>query len=309
MFPLRRASLALAAAGVAALILTPAVAGHAAPAPTPTRVRAVAPDPAAPHRGTVPAIRGTAARTRMADAAADFRAAHRGLIPGTGHDTAPSLAAQIHPAQGTSLTNVSGTGGVVATQSFSPTLTVARSSTTIYTPTVYPAGGSCIEVTTVYRTGTRSVSVWDWCNAITFVVSVPIDATFQSRYASGGFYSTEVLRTSSSPNTWVAYLYNYATATWETLYTSSGSTQAGTSGWDVYELYSDVDGSGTSYACTDMAGTTFEARSIRQYINGSWVNAAPGNAGTAYDQPHDNFKCPDMTYQMVTQYSNWRAVG
>lgn len=308
MFPLRRASLALAAAGVAALILTPAVAGHATPAPAPSRARTVTPDPDAPHRGTVPAIRGAAARTRMADAAAGFRAAHRGLVPSS-TAAAPDLAAQIHPAQGTSLTNVSGTGGVVATQSFSSTLTVARSSTTIYTPTVYPAGGSCIEVTTVYRTGTRSVSVWDWCNAITFVVAVPIDAAFRSTYASGGFYSTEVLRTGTSPNTWVAYLYNYATSTWETLYTSAGSTQAGTTGWDVYELYSDVDANGTSYACTDMAGTTFEATAIRQYVGGSWVDAAPGNAGTAYDQPHANFKCPDMTYQMLTPYSHWRAVG
>lgn len=307
MFPLRRASLALAAAGVAALALTPATAGHAVPAPAnaATHARTVVPDPHAAHRGTVPALRGAAARTRMAGAAADFRAAHRDLLPGA----RPSLAAQIHPAQGTSLTNVSGTGGVVATQSFSSTLTVARSGTTIYTPTLYPAGGSCIEITTVYTSGQRSVSVWDWCNDITFVVSVPIDSTFLGTYASGGFYSAEVLRTSSSPNTWVAYLYNYANSTWQTLYTSSGSTQAGTSGWDVYELYSDVAANGTSYACTDMAGTTFEARSIRQYINGSWVDAAPGNAGTAYDQPHDNFKCPDMTYQMVSQYDNWRAVG
>ncbi|MGA8113776.1 MAG: hypothetical protein WCA46_08955 [Actinocatenispora sp.] len=254
-------------------------------------------------------MHGSAAAAHLHSRAASFRALHDSLA-NPGH-AAPSLADSIHPAQGTSFTALAGSGGATATQSVSPSLTVNEGSTTIYTPTLYPAGGSCIEVTTAYWSGQRSVAAWDWCNNINFQAFVTIDSNFLATYGNGNnAYSVDIEQTDAGSNTWTAWLYNYQAGSWQQFYQSAGSSQAGTSGWDVYELYSSTDPStGNSFACADMAGQTFEASGIQVRINGSWQAAGSGNAGTGYDQPHSAFECPDMTYGMVNNYDHWRAVG
>lgn len=260
----------------------------------------------APHARQVhSAVHGNAAHRRLHDAEAGFLALHRQLA-GT-HTATP--ADTIHPAQGTSLSNVSGVAGAAAEQSATTDLHPAASGTTIYTPTLYPPGGSCIEVTTVYTNSVQEVAAWDWCNAINFQASVPIDGSFMATYTSNGAYRVDIHQTDAASNTWAALLYNFQTSSWETLFTSSGSTQAGTTGWDVYELYSDIAGDGNSNACGDMSGKTFEANNIQVMIDGSWHAADDSNAGTAFDQPASAFHCPDMSYQMVNNYNHWKAVG
>jgi hypothetical protein len=180
----------------------------------------------------------------------------------------------------------------------------------IYTPTMYPAGGSCIEVTTVYDSATQAVEAWDWCNHIDFEASVPINASFLSRYTNGSSaYAVEIAQTNTGNNTWTAYLYDYQTSTYDTLYTSSGSTQAGTTGWDINELYSDVDSGGQSKACADLSGRTFTSSGIQVNLNGSWRAASPSNADTRYDHPASDFDCADMRYQMINKYDHWQVVG
>lgn len=226
---------------------------------------------------------------------------------GTGHQ----LRVDIHPAQGTAFKSMSGADGSCATQSVSTQLTVQDGYTTIYTPTMYPPGGSCVELVTVYTQSVRSVSAWDWCQSVNFAASVPINSSFLSTYTNGsGAYTGRVIRTNASSNTWSAALYNYATGRWDTLFTQSGTNQSGrTDGWDIEELYSTVASSGRAYSCDDMAGVTFESSNISVRNNGAWSVANSANSDTHYDQPNSAFYCPDRSYQMISAYDHWKAVG
>ncbi|MBY8882186.1 hypothetical protein [Actinacidiphila acidipaludis] len=228
--------------------------------------------------------------------------------------TSPSAVrplVSIHPAQGTAFKALSGADGSCATQSVSTQLTVRDSYTTIYTPTMYPPGGSCVELVTVYTNSTRSVSAWDWCKSVNFAASVTINSSFLSTYTNGsGAYTGRVIRTSTASNTWAAALYNYTTGRWDTLFTQSGTNQSGrTDGWDIEELYSTVQSSGRAYSCDDMAGVTFESSGISVRNNGTWSTATSANADTHYDQPNSAFYCPTRSYQMISTYDHWKDVG
>ena len=217
----------------------------------------------------------------------------------------------IHPAQGTAFKAASGADGSCATQSVSTQLTVNEGATTIYTPTMYPPGGSCVELVTVYTQSVREVAAWDWCRSVNFAASVPINSSFLSTYGNGsGAYTGRVIRTSSASNTWSAALYNYAAGRWDTLFTQSGTNQSGrTDGWDIEELYSSVGSSGQAYSCGEMAGLTFESSGISVRTNGVWSAASSANADTHYDSPSSGFYCPSRSYQMISAYDHWKDVG
>ncbi|MFI9387256.1 hypothetical protein [Kutzneria sp. NPDC052558] len=287
---LRRIGVAMAAGTAIVLMAAPADAAPATATPT------------APvsHQQVAGAQAGTAG---LKDG---FIQAHANMLGRTlaGH----AAQATIHPSAGTAFLDKGNNQGAFAAQSVTTALHPTNSGTTIYTPTLFPAGGSCIEVTTVYTTSVQAVEAWDWCNHIDFEASVPINASFVSKYTSGGAYTTEILKTGA--NTWVAYLYNYSTKAYDTLYTSSGNTQVGTTtGWDVNELYSSVQSNGQSYACTDMAGKTFSANNIQVNLGGTWTAASASNSDTRYDTGNASFDCPSRSYQMISPYSHWQVVG
>ncbi|MEK8174068.1 hypothetical protein NKH77_49255 [Streptomyces sp. M19] len=175
---------------------------------------------------TGPALAGTDSATETADG-------HR-------------IKADIHPAQGTSFKELDGADGACATQSVSTQLAVQEDSTTIYTPTLYPPGGSCVELVTVYTRSGPSVSAWDWCDSVSFEASVPIDSAFLGTYTDGSSnaYTGRVIRTDAGSNTWEAALYNHTTGAWDTIYSQSGQNQSGRAD------------AGTSTSCTPRSATT-----------------------------------------------------
>jgi hypothetical protein len=287
---LRRAGAILVAAAAVVLTATPANAAVATPQAKVSQQNVAGVQP------------GTAGQKD------NFLTAHANMLGRelVGH----AAAATIHPSAGTAFIDKGNDQGAFATQSVTTAMRPTDGGTTIYTPTLYPAGGSCIEVTTVYTNSTQAVEAWDWCNHINFEASVPINSSFITKYTNGASaYTVEILRTNATNNTWVAYLYNYSTKAYDTLYTSSGKSQAGTTGWDVNELYSNVQSNGQSYACTDMAGKTFSASNIQVDLGGTWQAAAPGNSDTRFDSGNAAFDCSSRTYQMITQYSHWQVVG
>jgi hypothetical protein len=313
-------------AATAALVLGCGL-GTAAASPSPTT--AAAPRPAAVGVCASTAVSGGAVRGALPPAAvhrdlssltAQHRARHgiadKGPLGAALTGSAPTGTASrpmtsIHPAQGTSFKTLSGADGSCATQSVSTQLTVRDGYTTIYTPTMYPPGGSCVELVTVYTNTGRSVSAWDWCQSVNFAASVPINSSFLSTYTNGtGAYTGRVIRTNTASNTWSAALYNYTTGRWDTLFTQSGVNQSGrTDGWDIEELYSTVASSGRAYSCDDMAGVTFESSNISVRRNGTWSAASSANADTHYDAPNSAFYCPTRSYQMISAYDHWKAVG
>ncbi|MBD0739330.1 hypothetical protein [Streptomyces sp. CBMA29] len=263
------------------------------------------------HRSQYGTPSGIAAKGPLGDTAATGTATATATATGTATGTVVRPLLDIHPAQGTAFKSLSGSDGSCATQSVSTQLTVHDSGTTIYTPTMYPAGGSCVELVTVYTRTVRSVSAWDWCRSVNFAASVTINSSFLTTYTGGtGAYTGRVVKTSAASNTWSADLYNYSTGRWDTLFAQSGTNQSGrTDGWDIEELYSTVGASGQASSCTDMANLTFESANIAVRTNGTWSPASTANADTHYDSPAGSFYCPTRTFQMLTAYTHWKATG
>jgi hypothetical protein len=298
--------------GLGTAAASPAPATQAAVGP---RATAVCSSAAVSGQSVRGALTPAEVHRRLSSLTAQHRAqygiAAKGPLGTAPTDSARKPLVDIHPAQGTSFKSMSGADGSCATQSVSTALAVPDSATTIYTPTMYPPGGSCVELVTVYTQSVREVAAWDWCQSVNFAASVPIDSSFLSTYTNGtGAYTGRVIQTSAASNTWSAALYNYSTGQWDTLFTQSGTNQSGrTDGWDIEELYSTVASSGEAYSCDDMTGLTFESSNISVRDNGVWSAASSANSDTHYDQPNSAFYCPDRSYQMVSAYDHWKAVG
>lgn len=298
---------------VAALTLAGSSLGYAA-SPTHTTTAAHpqvsgGPNPYAPHVAThvVGAQYGTHLSIDNPSSLHAFKVLHQQLL---GHQSRQPDT--IHEYVGTSFD--SSDMGSQATQSVSTKIKPRDPGTTLYTPTMYPSGGSsagsCIEISTAYFHTSQVVAAWDWCQAITFVAEAKIDASFMKTYTSHQNYTVQIVQTDSSNNTWTAYLYNYKTAKWDTFYSQSGTSQVGLSdGWDLYELYSNINPKGHSYACRDLRNKRVEAKKILVDVGGTFVRANPSNAGHEYDVPLSAFQCPSLTYNMIKDYSHWKAIG
>ena len=163
---------------------------------------------------------------------------------------------------------------------------------------------------TTYFNNRRIVGAWDWCHAINFAAEVNINRRFLQSYTQNQNYSTQIVKTNPTTNEWTAYIYNYTTATWQTLYVQSGTGQTGLQvGWDLYELYSGLKPNGQSYACDDLFGKRNESQDIQMLLGSNWVLADPTNAGDDYDVPLSEFHCDSLQYQMITDFSHWKAMG
>lgn len=266
----------------------------------------------APHAGQVSGVRyGNDISINNQRSVHAFRLLHRELIARDAGRAGLDLPT-IHPSVGTSFD--ANTVGAQATQSVSTKIEPARGDTTLYTPTMYPSGGStpgsCIEMSTAYFHSSQVVSAWDWCQAITFVAEVTINKSFIDTYTRHHNYSTQIVQTRASNNTWTSYLYNYKTDVWEQFFSQNGTSQlAGIQGWDVYELYSELDRSGQSYACADLEDRRIEAKAIMVGVGGTLVRADDTNAGQAYDHPPADFHCDTFSYSMIRRLSHWKAIG
>jgi hypothetical protein len=300
-----------AAIASASLMLAGAVASTAAQPGTSDRAPAsgsVVPSSTAPHSGHVAGVQygpGISANSHAAVHA--FRVLHKGLFA-TGKQQAGPALDTIHVNVGSSFNT--DTVGSQASQSVSTKIHAGPNTPVLYTPTMYPSGGSCIEMSTAYFPDQNIVAAWDWCQAITFVAQVNINKKFKKTYTKKGFYSTQILQTDKATNTWTSYLYNYKLDKWETFYSQHGTSQVGlAAGWDIYEIYSELKGDGQSYACDDLRGKTIEAKGIKVGVDGTLVKADPSNSGHIYDHPLSDFHCDDMTYDIVKPYSHWVVTG
>jgi hypothetical protein len=298
------AAASLAISGPAASSASPARAGT----PANGRTALAAADPDAPHVGTVAGVRtGPHISVNNPASLRAFRELHQQML---GNGSAPGNTNGIHEYVGTSFKNLANSTGSQATQSVSTNIEPADVGTTLYTPTMYPSGGSCIEVSTAYFHTSQVVAAWDWCVQIRFVAEVTINRSFRRTYTVDKNYSVQIAQTDPSTNQWTSYLYNYKTGTWETLFQQSGTSQVGLAeGWDLYELYSNLKPNGQSYACADLRDKRIESQDIQVRIGSTWSIADPTKAGDDYDVPLSEFHCKDLSYQMITQFSHWKAIG
>lgn len=308
-FGVALAAASLTVAGTVASYASPT--GLTTPSPAP-RTHGVVPDPNAPHVGTVAGLQtGPDISIRNPSSVHAFRVLHHSML--SGKSPRGDDITTIHPSDGTSFD--ASTMGSQATQSVSTKIHVGNQGTTLYTPTMYPSAGnsdgSCVEMSTAYFFGSQYVAAWDWCVAINFVAQVPIDKAFMKTYTRHHYYSTQIVQTNASDNTWTSYLYNYKTKQWQKFFSQHGQSEIGpgTPGWDVYELYSELDGNGQSYACQDLEGKRVAAKNIMVGVNGNLVKADDSNAGQVYDHPDGDFHCDSFSYSMIKPLYHWKAIG
>jgi hypothetical protein len=297
--------------GTASLFVAGAAAGYASPAAVTGSGGGSphGPNPNAPHGGVVrgvqtgPHISANNPASRRA-----FLELHQQML---GIDLgAPATPNTIHEYVGTSFDNIADSQGSQATQSVSTKIKPADPGTTLYTPTMFPSGGSCVEVSTAYFHTSQVVAAWDWCVQIRFVAQVTIDASFMSTYTQDKNYSTQIVMTDKPTNEWSSYLYNYTTAQWDLLFKQHGTSEVGLQeGWDLYELYSNLKPNGQSYACIDLRRKRIESQNIQVRIGSTWFAADPAHAGDDYDVPLSEFHCKSLRYHMITQFSHWKANG
>jgi hypothetical protein len=307
------AAVSVTVAGTAASDAAPAV--PAAPASTllGSPDTSAYPDPDAPHVGHVKGVRyGSDLQIDNPASLHAFRVLHRHLIA-DGTAAGAHGIDRVHPSKGTSFDAT--TLGSQATQSVSLRIRPALDSTTLYTPTMNPSGGrsdgSCVEMSTAYFHTAQVVAAWDWCVAISFVAEVDIDKSFMKTYTRKHSYSTQIVQTNASRNTWTSFLYNYRKGTWELFFRQHGSSWLPDDyqGWNVYEVWSELDDQGQSNACSDLEGKRIEARNILVGVDGKLVPANDSNAGQSYDTDDVFFYCDSFSYKMIRPLSHWRSIG
>ncbi|WP_212830719.1 carbohydrate-binding protein [Catellatospora sp. TT07R-123] len=302
---------------VGALVLTTSPASPAAAAAPPTGAaaaaglaRPAADSPAllgavAPIGGVVPGLTGAAAQQAAGAAAEHFRSTRTSAV----------AAAQLHTSWGIQFP-INASQGLRATQSV---VTGAGTTTTggdyVYAPTAIPAGSACIEMTTAYTPTGPNLWAWDWCGGRDGVGKLtPMNASFLATYTTmvngRPAYSLDEHKTSTTANTWTAYLYNFQTHAWDVYFTSSGvyDLPQFPFGWDMFEVYTSVNpATGAGYYCRDLAGRAFESSSIQLSVNGAWTPATAATAPTDSTRPPSgsSFDCPALTFSMVHANDDW----
>ena len=133
----------------------------------------------------------------------------------------------------------------------------------LYAPTMFGPGNDCIEATTVVQNADPQVWAWDWCaaNPNPYAVVV-VNHKFKKNYIRKmpdklKEFSVETILASDGV-TWDMALYNYSTKQWDVIYQTSGPRNPnyglGQQGWDFFETYTNVVGSGMSDVCTPFPG-------------------------------------------------------
>ncbi|GAA1596357.1 hypothetical protein [Actinoplanes couchii] len=296
---------AVALPNVAAASTTPSTAA-AATLPKP----AIAGPGSAPLGGVVPGRTGSAV-TASARAQSLHRESTLARIGAQSSGNATKEAVE-HPAAGVYFSGLTSSTGIRANHSvFYGAGDRTVPTDVLYAPTVMPPSNACIEITTAYTSRNPVVWAWDWCASGGSGVAkeVTINAGFVATYTTpvngSPAYSVEISKTNASNNTWTAYLYNFATGTWDTFWTRAGTSQIGADGWDVFEPYVTRNpATGVGYYCTSMAGQRFEASKIQVKVNGAWADASSSNRAVRYSL---DLTCGSHLAWSQPNLANWSA--
>jgi hypothetical protein len=192
--------------------------------------------------------------------------------------------------------------GVQADQRIWPILKISDVATVIYAPTLYPAGGACIESTTAYQPPPYGLQIWayNWCahgqpNG-KVGASVDVNDAFLAKYTrtSGHVrhYLVRIKQTDAATNEWTDYLYNFKAARWNVFFVSKGTADISEyDGWDAYETYSKIDPTtDTSNMCADVHRVGAIVSNDLQVMNsGIWTFADAQNSFVAQE---GEFHCP-----------------
>jgi hypothetical protein len=252
--------------------------------------------------GVVPGVTGPAAQAAAGEAAVRFRDLTGARIARARED--------LHDAWGTFFSD-NASSGLRATHTVFDVTTTGGDY--VYAPTALPPGNACIEMTTAYTPAGPKLWAWDWCGGRdTIGKVVNMDAAFTATYTTTvngrRAYTMDEHRTSTTANTWTAYLLNYRTNAWDVFYTSTGQKDIPGSTWDFFEIYTSVDPStGAGHYCRDLAGLAIEASDIKVQHGGTWVPASPANSSLVNPPPGSAFDCPALKFSVVHANDDWTA--
>lgn len=309
-------------------------AGAALVAATSTATTASASTPASPtppggghvSGRHVPALRGAALDRTVPKGVTQRFLNHRkgvGFMKSSPRTLAPAVSGWDGAQHLTWGVTMKGTGvaGGVTTQTVNPNGRLQNPSDpdTVYAPTFLPnAKQGCIEVTTWYNAGSAQIGAWNWCDpkgAYGFQAGVPIDQNFLGTYTNGdSAYRVWQQQTDASSNTWTAYLYNYKTQAWDSLFTSSGTSglanyPAGF-GWNMWEVYTNYNAStGQGWYCGDFTPQRWTSRDLSLLPpGGSWTKADASSTNVDASRT-DNGLCNDgRAFRTTDGPAAWEVV-
>jgi len=190
------------------------------------------------------------------------------------------------------------------------TIKVGDKWETVYAPTHYPAGGSCLEATAMhYRTSTNPsgptsnfLGFWDWCERTDggyWGYAADMDAAgFRSKYVrsmmhtdgsgtseEGAYfqiYADNASLPAGSYDCWRGLLFNFNTGGWELVITRCGPNPThvyypSNFGWSMWEDYNV-----TAYGCSDYDHPGISAENVMYMTSGGVFStvADPGVKST-----------------------------
>jgi len=209
--------------------------------------------------------------------------------------------------------------GVYAGHKVNLTQTFSSADTLVYSPTTMPPNNTPIEVSTVYYrapgssspsdTG-RAFGVWDhtgihgnpW-----IIYKSMTDTTWQNKYTAnftdGRFYFFQILKTSTSNNTWTVLLYNFQNGTWENQGNGSinfpltfnySTPPAQTTGWGFHEpKFDDI--------CPNL--DPIKLSSLQVWNGSSWYNNNSANGSSLIN---GGYWCSNWGARtMIDNHYNW----
>lgn len=156
----------------------------------------------------------------------------------------------------------------------------------LYAPTMKGPGVDCLEISTIYGSGTPSVGVWDFCASTQDGFAYAKDAStteFSDTYLRNHGDGLPAYTAESKIGTdgyWHAYIYNYDTSSYEEMYNTSSDSSQGTtefsgSGWDDFETHFGVDDTCPLVNSTASGGIRVRDASNTWYLVGSETGYTP----------------------------------
>lgn len=210
--------------------------------------------------------------------------------------------------------------GAQATHTVNPDISMSPDNPdVVYAPTLDPSGKTCIEVTTYYWKYGNAVAAWDWCAASPgFAAIIPIDTYFVNTYTTTfqgrPAYTVQDVQTNPVTNSWTAYLYNYTTSSWDTVFTSANTSKLTEThgGWDMFEVYTNYNpDTNEGYYCTETVGAEFHASNIKIRTGGTWNTLTTANSSVTPPSSVSNadFGCSGLTFSLPTANSYWKVTN
>jgi hypothetical protein len=245
----------------------------------------------------------------------------RGVNRKPGSPPPPVAIRNVHAGQGVWISGIQSPTAFYANHTIYPNVQLLSLDDFLYAPTgMAPTG--CIEVVTKYGyNAPPQVWAYDWCNNLNQEPGKALDVNadfinkFVRRMPNGLTQYTAETILLADGKTWVAQIFDYGAKKWFPLLYSAGKRSSDLdqftsshSGWDMFEVYSDLNGpGGVADICATLPGPIAASGISISYDGGSQkafkLVGGTNSSGLTFDQ----FHCPHLYFSSGNSY-DWSMI-